>query len=322
VTALPVARLVDRALDAHVTETVLLTPHTEFSNRFLIELSRGCGRSCEFCLARCLYAPFRVRRQETLLRRVEAALEHTDLVGLGAAAGSDYPGADDLVSELRGMGARLSVSSVRAESVSPALLRALAQSGQDTLTLAPEAGTEGLRRSIGKGMTDADLFGAAQRAREAGLSRLKLYFMVGLPGEERADVEAIPELVARLRVEAPGMMLSVALGPFTPRPHTPFEREAMLPAGELERRLRAVTGQLRKAGGHDVHSGPVRWAEVQTVLSRGDEALGEALVAGSVGGATPSALRHAMREAGLKWKDYLGAAELGPGAAPWDAVAC
>jgi radical SAM superfamily enzyme YgiQ (UPF0313 family) len=322
VSALPVKRLAAQGLDEHLTETVLLTPDTEFSNRFLIELSRGCGRSCDFCLARCLYAPFRVRRLETILRRVGQALEHTDRVGLVAAAVSDYPWVDDLATELRALGARLSVSSVRAESVSPALLRALAESGQDTLTLAPEAGTESLRRSIGKGMTDADLFAAAERARDAGLSRLKLYFMVGLPGEAKADVEAIPDLVARLRVAVPRMMVSAALGPFSPRPHTPLEREAMLPAGEIERRLRAATAQLRKAGVHDVHSGPVRWAEVQTVLSRGDEAVGEALVAGSLAGATPSALRQALRDAGLRWQDFLGALEYPPGEAPWDAVAC
>lgn len=313
-----VRRLWAEGLDDLPTESVILTPHTEFADRFLVEVGRGCGRTCRFCLARRIYHPLRARRPEALLARCDRALAHTDRIGLVGAAVSDYPWTDELFGGLRARGAKLSVSSARVESVTGTMLEALAASGQETLTLAPEAGTEDLRRRIGKAMDDDRLIACINLGLRAGISRYKLYFMVGLPGETRRDVEAIEGLIAKVRRAAPGAMLSVALNPFVPKPHTPFEREGMLPGAELTRRLNGVMGALRREGVRDVTAGSVRWAAAQAVLARGGRELCRAIIAAS--GGDLARLKTAVRDAGGNWAAYIGPQEHAEGAAPWEVV--
>lgn len=300
-----VARLVQQRLDEVPTETTVLTPHTEFPSRFLIEVSRGCGRTCRFCMGRQLYHPLRVRHLDALVPRIERALEYTDRVGLVGAAISDYPWVDELVSLLRERGTSLSVSSVRAENVSEALVTALAQSGQDTLTLAPETGSDALRAAIGKTLTREHLHRCLRLGLAAGISHFRLYFMLGLPGEEPEDVEAIPRLVAHLREQNPGAVLSASINPFAPKPHTPFAQAQVLPEAEVTRRLRQVTNALRKAGVHDVTTDSPRAAEAQAVLGRGGRELSEPLIAASLQGASLGAFRREVNRSDRTWNDYL-----------------
>lgn len=298
-------RLVDGDLGASSTETAILTPETEFGGRFLIEVSRGCGRSCDFCLARQIYHPFRARPPEMLIDRISQAMEHTRQVGLVGAAVSDYPWGTQLFGSLMEMGARVSVSSVRAESVSEDLVRLLAASGQGTLTLAPESATEEGRRRVGKPMLDEHLFSAVRLGLAHGITRYKLYFMVGLPGETSAEVAAIPALVAHLRAEAPGAAVGLSVSPFVPRPYTPLCDAEVLPQPELRRRMATVGDDLRRQGVTDVTLGSARWAEAQAVLGRGGPELGPALVEASLGGGSFAAFKSAVKRTGRRWKHYL-----------------
>jgi radical SAM superfamily enzyme YgiQ (UPF0313 family) len=272
-------RLCAPDLDAFTTASVILTPATEFGNRFLVEVSRGCGRSCDFCLARRIYHPFRARHPEGILAAVDEALPHTRRVGLVGAAISDYPWLEELLEGLRNREASLSVSSIRAESVTPGLLAALAASGQDTVTLAPEAGSDGLRAAIGKPMHESDLARAVELAVAAGLHRFRLYFMVGLPGETAADLQAIGELAGRLKALAPRTAFSATITPFVPKRHTALEAAPFGPANVVSRHLQQATAALRKAGIWDVTGESPRAAEVQELLSRGGRHLGRTLVA-------------------------------------------
>ncbi len=303
----PVDRLVAANLQDFSTETAILTPDTEFGNRFLIEISRGCGRSCAFCLARQIYHPFRARRPDLLVPRIRRAMEHTPQVGLVAAAVSDYPWAEELFPALEEMQARVSVSSVRAESVSDSLLRLLAASGQGTLTLAPEAATEEARGRVGKAMLDEHLFRAVELALAHGITRFRLYFMVGLPGETAEEAALIPELVGRLRAAAPGAGFSLSVSPFVPRPYTPLADVAVLPQAEVRRRMAHLGDDLRRQGVTDVTLGSARWAEAQAVLGRGGPELGEALVRASLAGRSYADLRSAVKRTGRKWTSYLAA---------------
>ncbi len=216
----------------------------------------------------------------------------------------------------------MSVSSVRAESVTEDLLQALGRSGQEMLTLAPEAGTDELRRQIGKPMTEEDVRQALELALTAGLTRFKLYFIAGLPGETEEDALGIAEMISRLREDVPDAFLSVSVSPFVPKPHTPFEAVELLPQARMRKRLNAIKHRLQQSGTHDVSIGSARWGAAQTILSRGGRELGTALVNASLAGGALSDLRSALKREGLKWQNYLDEQAYVEGAAPWEIVDC
>lgn len=266
-------------LDAFETTSAILTPNTEFANRFLVEMGRGCGRACAFCLARRAYQPLRWRSLPHLLTSVRRGLTYTPDLGLVAAAVSDYPGLDEFCQELAGLSSdlRLSTSSVRLESASPAFLNLLARGGQQTVTYAPEAATERLRRAIGKPVTDGDLFAAIERALAAGLTRIRLYFMVGLPGETDDDRAAIVALASELSTRFRRAQFRLNVGAFSPRPHTPFECQPVGDPAVVQSWITALSRALRPVKRVEVSPGSAREAAVQCLLSRAGEDLLEAL---------------------------------------------
>jgi radical SAM superfamily enzyme YgiQ (UPF0313 family) len=214
---------------------------------------------------------------DVLLRQAEEGLRHRARIGLVGAAVSDYSRIDDLVSGIRSLGGRIAVSSLRADSLSEPLLAALAESGVQTLTLAPEAGSQRLRDAIRKGLTEDDILHAAGQAQAYHFRQLKLYFMVGLPGETDADISAITDLCGAVRERFRGM-ITATVTPFVPKAGTPFQWAAMAPLHVLRTRQRRLQRDLRR---HKVnaHLESPEWAIVQGVLARGDERVGQALAA-------------------------------------------
>lgn len=265
-----------RDLDAFDTTSVMLSPEAEFADRFLIEMGRGCGRSCSFCLARRIYRPLRWRSLERIIDAARRGLQHTDDLGLVAAAVSDYPQLDELCAELSALSPqlRVSTSSVRMESATPAFLNLLASGGQRTVTYAPEAATERLRTAIGKNLPDEAIFNAIDRAAAAGLSRVRLYFMIGLPTETSSDRMAIADLAQRLTAEFPALHFRLNVGAFSPRPHTPFEYEPLPPLRDLRNWLSQVQRSLRGMPHIEVSTDSARWAAMQAAMSRADHRLG------------------------------------------------
>ena len=298
----PIPRQWLRNLDTQPATTAILTPDTEFGDRFLIEIGRGCGRGCRFCLAGYTYRPPREVGLEEVLREAARGLEHCDRLGLVSAAVSDHSQIDELATELRRMGARLSVSSMRLDPLSEPLLRALAESGTRTLTMAPEAGSERLRRFINKTLTEDDVLRAASLAARHGFHQLKLYFMIGQPTETKEDVVAIADLALRIKARFRGRVVIDAT-PYVPKAHTPFQRVAMAPLGVLEERLRALRRTLEPRG-IGVRADSLAWAAVQGVLARGDRRLARVL-ARLPGRPSLSGWRRALRDEGLTAKEYL-----------------
>jgi radical SAM superfamily enzyme YgiQ (UPF0313 family) len=271
-----VNRLFIRTLDSRPCHSRLLTEETEFGGLFLVEVSRGCGRGCKFCAAGWCYRPLRHRSAEAVISTAQAGLEYRDTIGLIGAAVSDHPEIEKICGKILEAGGRISLASVRADSLTPSLIDALAASGTQTLTLAPEAGMERLREAIGKRLTDEQILSAARQAADAGIKRLRLYFMLGLPGEMEEDIEAIATLVDHVHQQGVSHITVSACG-FVPKPQTPFEREAMAPRKLIKRRLDTLRRLLAGSGGIETAFESPNSSFLQAIVSRGDRRLGKVL---------------------------------------------
>lgn len=311
----PVRRLWLKDVDRFPTRSVLWTPAAEFGFMHLVELARGCRWGCHICLAGYTSRPWRQRSLPVVMRAIEEGLHHRRRVGLISAAVSDYAHIDALMDELMARKVEVSVSSLRANTLSPKVLDALARSHTRTVTLAPEAGSQRLRDAIGKGISEEDILRAAAMAAERRFHQLKMYFMLGLPGEEDEDVDALIALVQRTAGRFPQQIV-VNITPFVPKPHTPFQW-APAPAVEVvARRLERVQQGLRGKR-VQVRAESPEWSQVQAVLARGDERLAPALVA--LRRPTLAAWRQALREHELEPAEWLR----GQGyenALPWDHI--
>src|SRR5438552_1028000 len=221
-----------RNVDAFETVGGVKTPNAEYGHMALLEVGKGCGRGCRFCLEGQVYRPVRHRSvdalRETVARMAESGEKRVGLVG---ACVSDYPWIGELLKIVEDNGLELSISSIRADSLTDDLVAALARGGHRTLTIAPEAGTERLRRAIRKAITDEQVLAACDLVRAHGIPNLKTYFMIGQPTETLEDVEAIPRLaermLERLRVPDPRARpfgrLTLSISSFVPKPWTPFQ---------------------------------------------------------------------------------------------------
>src|SRR5919106_1800001 len=187
-----------RNVDAFETISLVKTPHAEYGQMALVEVGKGCGRGCRFCLEGQVYRPVRHRSVEALRETIGKIAKESSRVGLVGACVSDYPWIGDLMDVVDEAGLELSISSLRADSLSDKLVASLARGGHRTLTIAPEAGTERLRGVVRKAISDEQILGACDMLRRHGIPNLKCYFMIGQPTETAEDVEAIPVLAARM----------------------------------------------------------------------------------------------------------------------------
>ena len=313
-----VERLWVRNLPDYATASTLYTADTEFSNMHLLEIARGCGRGCRFCLAGYVYRPAREQPLSHLLASAERALSlgYTK-IGLVSAAVSDHTQIDELATELQRMGARLSASSMRMDPISVPLIKALAATGAQNLTVAPEAGSQRLRNVINKTQTEEQMMHAISLAQEFNFPQLKLYFMVGHPTEEEADIQAIIDFVlaARKRFKR---RIAINATPFVPKAHTPFQWEGMTPNQVIRQRQKQLHQGLARHG-IEIRADSPDWAEVQAVLSRGDRQLADVLLAIPSGGLTVRSFFQAMADCGLEKEHYTGPWEVGA-PLPWDIV--
>ncbi|MCF8060895.1 MAG: radical SAM protein [Deltaproteobacteria bacterium] len=267
--------------------SMITTPETEFGEKVLVELGRGCGRACRFCAAGHIYRPPRFRPESELKACVDRALSVTPRVGLLSPAVSDTPGIEALTARIVDRGGTFSVSSLRADSLSPKLLEHLARAGQKSIAIAPEAGTERLRRVINKHLTEEEILGAVRNIASVRGFSLKLYFMIGLPTETREDVAGITDLAKRIRhnmVQESGGRgtvgrIRLSVNCFVPKPFTPFQWFPMEPVKSLKLKQRQIRQALARTGGVTVTFDVPRWAYIQALLSLGDRRAGKILLA-------------------------------------------
>src|SRR5262245_37488471 len=276
-----------KKVDDFRTISLLRTPNAEYGHLALLEVGKGCGRGCRFCLEGQIYRPVRHRSLETLRETIREIKKDSNRVGLVGACVSDYPWIGGLMGILAEEGLEVSISSIRADSLTEELVSSLRRGGHRTLTVAPEAGTERLRHVIRKDISDEQLYDACKLVRAHGIPNLKCYFMIGLPTETDEDVEAIPALAARLleRLRVPSPQgepfgrLTLSISSFVPKPWTPFQWAPFDPIGRLEAKLRTIKGGVRRFPNVRVlHENP-REAYLQALLARGDRRVADFLEA-------------------------------------------
>jgi radical SAM superfamily enzyme YgiQ (UPF0313 family) len=263
------------------------SPDAELSNMVLVEVARGCRHACSFCCSsRLAQGPCRLLPADRILAAVPEAAPRVGLVG---TAVSDHPELAQILTSLVGSGRGVGVSSVRADRLDEPLIELLQKGGLRTLTLGVDGASERLRREVHKGITAEDLLRAADLAAAAGLRRLKLYQLVGLPGETDEDLEEFARLAAELSGRAP---LTITLTPFVPKPHTPLCDAEQLPLREVQRRLRRLSARLGAFA--RVRPDSARWASIEAILSRGDELTAEAVLEAELSGGRFSDYRRAL----------------------------
>jgi len=276
-----------KEIDHFPSRSILFTPDTEFKDMALVEVNRGCPRRCRFCGASFVYHPFRNRSFPLLESLSKEALSKERRVGLTGTAVSDCPHLLSLCQGILHDQGGVSLSSLRVDAITPALMECLKEAEVRTVTIAPEAGSERLRRILRKGYTEEEILRAVDTLIEKGFTQIKGYFMVGLPFETDEDVKAIPHLAKRIRHhilsglgnQRKKWKLVLSVNPFNPKPATPFQWAPLEEVGSLKKKLKVVQNGLK--GERDVtmiYDLP-KWAYVQALLSRGDRRVGQILVA-------------------------------------------
>ncbi len=273
-------------LDDVKTCTQIHTPNTEFSNAHLIEIVRGCGRQCRFCVADYARRWPRHRSVENTLKLAELARGITDRIGLVGASISDHPQIDEIATGLVEKGFRISCASLRAETVRPPLLDALADSEQGTITIAPEVATENLQKVVNKAIPRERLYHVFEEALKREIRNLRLYFLIGVPYETTADVEAIANMAREMRsillpyAKKTGRMgrISFTISPMVPKPHTPFQWVEMEDQKTIARKLDFLKREINSIGGLKVSSASARLAYQEGVFARGDRRLGKVIL--------------------------------------------
>jgi radical SAM superfamily enzyme YgiQ (UPF0313 family) len=276
-----VKRQVAKDLNSFDTKSLVLTEQTELGDSYLIEAERGCARGCRFCMVGSAYSPMRFRDADKILKQAWEGLHHRRRVGLVGPAVTDHPQIKEILSGLNKLNAEIAISSLRIDRLNDDIIGELAKGRVQTITIAPEAGSQRIRDIVNKGITEDDVLSLADRLAAQRFSQLKMYFIIGLPGETDKDAEDIVKLVLavkeRLEKKHNFTRIVVNAGPFVPKAATPFQWLPMASQDVLAARLGILRSSLPLKGIKFNEESPA-WSQVQAVFSRGDDRLAPALM--------------------------------------------
>ncbi len=306
-------------------QSVILTPHTEMSTKFMVEISRGCPCMCRFCWAGYNYLPVRAFSRAEIVARAREVRRHTDKIGLVSTAVCDHPEIGAVVDDLAGLGYEVSVASLRLDDLTPEFVLKLADTGVHGLTLAPECGTDRMRRILNKQFTNTDILDRATWIFENGIQNLKLYYMVGLPWETHEDVEGIVTLTEQIRDRmiqvgrARGRVgrIHPSVNPFVPKPGTPYQWLPMEDPKETDRKLQFLRKAFGRMANVDAVIKSARTGVSQSILALADRRVADALEHSAVQAVD---LRRGMKAVGLDPGFYLFRGRGREEVLPWDIV--
>jgi radical SAM superfamily enzyme YgiQ (UPF0313 family) len=261
-----------------LSASTVVTEKAAWENIYMVEVVRSCPEMCRFCLASYLTLPFRTASiEESLIPAIERGLTVTNRLGLLGASVTQHPEFEtllDYISQPKYDDVRLSIASVRTNTVTVQLAQTLAKRDTRSLTIAIESGSEKLREIINKKLHNDEIIQAAVNAKAGGLSNLKLYGMAGIPGEQSEDLEQTVAMMRAIKKAAPGLRLTLGCSTFVPKAHTPFQWFGV--NRQAEKRLQFLQKQL-KPQGIDFRPESYNWSIIQALLSRGDRRLSQLL---------------------------------------------
>jgi radical SAM superfamily enzyme YgiQ (UPF0313 family) len=305
--------------------TGIFTPDTEFGSRFLVEVVRGCANLCRFCWAGYNYLPVRAFPADRILELAERARPHSNKVGLVSIALCDHPEIERILTRLHEMGYSISPASLRLDDLTEPIVRTLRSSGERTITIAPETGSDRLRRVINKTVTNDEILDRAELIFSNGFENLKLYYMIGLPTETDDDLVAIRDLTLELRERmlkharprgAVGRIIG-SVNPLIPKPGTAYQWLPMESDANVDRkikRLRSLT-----AGIDNVYFNikSERHSYYQALLSLGDQRVAPVIAAAERNGQN---WRAAVAEVGIDADAYIFRDRSNDRVLPWDII--
>ncbi len=261
-----------------LSASTVVTEKAAWENIYMVEVVRSCPEMCRFCLASYLTLPFRIADvEESLIPAIERGLRVTDRIGLLGASVTQHPEFESLLDYLnkpQNDSVRVSIASVRTNTVTEKLARTLMNHDTKSITIAVESGSDRLRQIINKKLTNDEIIQAAINAKAGGLSAIKLYGMAGVPGEEAEDLEQTVAMMREVKKAAPGLRLTLGCSTFVPKAHTPFQWFGV--NTQAEKRLQFLQKQLRPQG-IDFRPESYNWSVIQALLSRGDRRLSHLL---------------------------------------------
>ena len=305
--------------------TVIFTPDTEFGSRFLVEVVRGCANLCRFCWAGYNYLPVRAFPAERILALATRARTHSKRAGLVSIALCDHPQIEEILARLAAMGYSISPASLRLDDLTPTIVRQLRASGEHTLTIAPETGSDRLRRVINKTVTNAEILEKTDLIFSSGIENLKLYYMIGLPTETDDDLIAIRDLTLEMRdimlahARARGRIgrIVASVNPLVPKPGTAYQWLPMERREAIENKTMRLRGLVADIDNVYFTIKSERHSYYQALLSLGDRRVAPAIVAAERNGGN---WRAAVAETGVDADAYIFRDRSADPVLPWDII--